>query len=110
MSEAESEADAEADKSPKPRTENQLLMLLFFYSMISFFLQGSISSFSSIFLVFSIHLACICICKNVTTFACCQVMYVCREVRSGQVRLGLRLLGREGKVGKVEKAGKVLDN
>lgn len=44
---------------------------------ISFFRQGSISSFSSFFLVFFTHLACICICKNVTTFACRQVMYVC---------------------------------
>lgn len=105
MSEAESEADAEADKSPKPRTENHLLMLLFFYSMISFFLQGSISSFSSIFLVFFTHLACICICKNVTTFACRQVMYVCREIRSGQVRLGLRLLGREGRQGREGREG-----
>lgn len=78
--------------------------------MISFFRQGSISSFSSFFLVFFTHLACICICKNVTTFACRQVMYVCREIRSGQVRLGLRLLGREGKVGKVEKVEKVLYN
>lgn len=83
-------------RNPEPKT-TLLYSLLLLQVLLFFFLDF----FSST------HLACICICicKNVTTFA-----YDSHVVRSGQVRLGVRLLGREGRVGKVEKVGKVLDN